>query len=353
MSQPGDAKRQTRQTLSPSGDSRQVQQLMKRGKAAALAGKRAEARYFFESVLAVRPDHAAALLWLAYLAGGGRPSLVYLARLLEVEPTNQRAHAAIRWARKRARPQRMAPPVSRAGRPAKQDRRRPRKPAYFTILMLVLIGGLATVAFAGVGLGLPQATPTPVPIVAVVTRTPTAPPDTPTPVPSPTATEVPSPTASPLPSPTLTLLRRTATVTPTATPTPVASATPTPLPTTHIGAGFRWIDVDLTHQRLVAYEGQTPVRSVTVSTGLPRTPTVTGRFKIYVKYRSAPMSGPGYYLPNVPYVMYFYRGYGLHGTYWHNNFGRPMSHGCVNLPTPQAEWLYNWASVGTLVVIHY
>ena len=45
------------------------------------------------------------------------------------------------------------------------------------------------------------------------------------------------------------------------------------------------------------------------------------------------MSGPGYYLPGVPYVMYFYQGYGLHGTYWHDNFGQPMSHGCVNLPT--------------------
>jgi lipoprotein-anchoring transpeptidase ErfK/SrfK len=110
--------------------------------------------------------------------------------------------------------------------------------------------------------------------------------------------------------------------------------------------------VDLTHQRLVAYEGETSVRTVTVSTGLPRTPTVTGRFKIYVKYKAANMSGPGYFLRNVPYVMYFYRGFGLHGTYWHSNFGQPMSHGCVNLPTPEAEWLYNWASVGTLVVVH-
>jgi lipoprotein-anchoring transpeptidase ErfK/SrfK len=65
------------------------------------------------------------------------------------------------------------------------------------------------------------------------------------------------------------------------------------------------------------------------------------------------MTGPGYYLPNVPYTMYFYRGYGLHGTYWHANFGRPMSHGCVNLPTYEAQWLFNWAPVGTLVNVHY
>jgi lipoprotein-anchoring transpeptidase ErfK/SrfK len=137
-------------------------------------------------------------------------------------------------------------------------------------------------------------------------------------------------------------------------PSPVpATLPPTPFPTARIGDNFRWIDVDLTHQRLIAYEGETAVRWVTVSTGLPRTPTVTGRFKIYVKYRAASMSGPGYYLESVPYVMYFYRGYGLHGTYWHSNFGQPMSHGCVNLPTPEAAWLFNWASVGTPVVVHY
>jgi lipoprotein-anchoring transpeptidase ErfK/SrfK len=115
----------------------------------------------------------------------------------------------------------------------------------------------------------------------------------------------------------------------------------------------RWIDVDLTNQVLVAYEGETPARVITVSTGLRYTPTPTGRFHVYVKYVYDDMAGPGYYLADVPYVMYFYRGYGIHGTYWHNNFGQPMSHGCINLPTPEAEWLFNWASVGTLVNIHY
>ncbi len=119
------------------------------------------------------------------------------------------------------------------------------------------------------------------------------------------------------------------------------------------GHSGRWIDVDLSAQRLTAYEGNTAARSTLVSTGLSRTPTPTGRYRIYVKYASTLMSGPGYYLPNVPYTMYFYRGYGIHGTYWHSNFGRPMSHGCINLPTAEAQWLYNWASVGTLVSIHY
>ncbi|MEE8392245.1 MAG: LysM peptidoglycan-binding domain-containing protein [Anaerolineae bacterium] len=123
---------------------------------------------------------------------------------------------------------------------------------------------------------------------------------------------------------------------------------PAPAPT-----GGRWIDVNLSTQRVTAYEGNTPVHSSLASTGLPATPTVTGQYRIYVKYVSTLMTGPGYYLPNVPYTMYFYQGYGLHGTYWHSNFGHPMSHGCVNLPTPEAQWFFNWASVGTLVNVHY
>jgi LysM repeat protein len=128
-------------------------------------------------------------------------------------------------------------------------------------------------------------------------------------------------------------------------------AAPSPQPSAPTSG--RWIDVDLSAQRLTAYQGNTPMRSTLVSTGVPAYPTPTGQFRIYVKYRSTLMTGPGYYLPNVPYTMYFYRGYGIHGTYWHSNFGRPMSHGCINLPTPEAGWLFNWASVGTLVNIHY
>lgn len=115
----------------------------------------------------------------------------------------------------------------------------------------------------------------------------------------------------------------------------------------------RSIVVDLSDSRIYAYEDGRLVRNVLASTGLPGTPTVQGDYAIYVKYQSQLMSGPGYYLPDVPYVMYFYQGYGIHGTYWHNNFGRPMSHGCVNLPTPEAEWFYNWASVGTPVHVQY
>jgi LysM repeat protein len=115
----------------------------------------------------------------------------------------------------------------------------------------------------------------------------------------------------------------------------------------------RWIDVNLSTQTLTAFEGGVAVFSAVVSTGLPATPTPVGEFRIWTKLRYDDMSGPGYFLRDVPYVMYFYRGYGLHGTYWHDKFGTPMSHGCVNLRTSDAGWLFNWASVGTLVVTHY
>jgi len=124
-------------------------------------------------------------------------------------------------------------------------------------------------------------------------------------------------------------------------------------PSTTGSGGEHWIDVDLSQQRVYAYEGDTVVNTFVVSTGTWQTPTVTGKYNVWIKLRSTTMSGPGYYLTNVPYTMYFYKGYGLHGTYWHNNFGTPMSHGCVNLTIPDAEWLYNFSAVGTVVNVHY
>jgi lipoprotein-anchoring transpeptidase ErfK/SrfK len=124
-------------------------------------------------------------------------------------------------------------------------------------------------------------------------------------------------------------------------------------PIASAGNGGRWIDVNLSQQMVYAYEGDVVVNSFVVSTGVAGTPTVTGRYKIYVKVRMQDMSGPGYHLRDVPYVMFFYGDYGLHGTYWHNNFGVPMSRGCVNLTIDDAAWLFSWASVGTVVNVHY
>lgn len=109
----------------------------------------------------------------------------------------------------------------------------------------------------------------------------------------------------------------------------------------------RWIRVDLSEQQVVAYEGQTPIRGFVISSGLPRTPTVTGEFRIRTKVKVQTMSGGSgadyYNLPNVKWVQYFYQAYAFHGTYWHNDFGRPKSHGCINMTNADAKWLFDWA----------
>lgn len=119
----------------------------------------------------------------------------------------------------------------------------------------------------------------------------------------------------------------------------------------------KWIDVNVRKQTITAYEGNVAIKTILVSTGVAVHPTVLGTFQIKTKYAAVRMTGgtPGvdyYDLPNVPYTMFFYQGYAIHGTYWHHNFGHPMSHGCVNLPTNEAKWFYEWAPVGTTVVTH-
>lgn len=136
------------------------------------------------------------------------------------------------------------------------------------------------------------------------------------------------------------------------------------------GTKDKRIEVDLAEQKLYMFEDDTKVHDFLVSTGKwGRTPT--GEFRIWTKLRYTLMAGGSqalntyYYLPNVPYTMYFYgsgvdksRGYGLHGTYWHSNFGHPMSHGCVNMKTEEAKIVFDWATseqedeTGTKLVIY-
>jgi len=123
-------------------------------------------------------------------------------------------------------------------------------------------------------------------------------------------------------------------------------------PTAVINSG-REIVVDLSNSTAYAYENGTLLYQSVGSMGLPATPTVQGYFSVYSKVRSQTMSGYGYYLPNVEWVLYFYQGYAIHGAYWHNNFGNPMSRGCVNLTNDAAEWFYNFASIGTPVTVIY
>lgn len=124
--------------------------------------------------------------------------------------------------------------------------------------------------------------------------------------------------------------------------------------------GEKHIYVNLANQTLYAYEGKDLYMQVLISSGKwGRTPT--GDFTIWTKLRSTRMSGgrgSDYYnLPNVPFVMFFSNasvpataGFSFHGTYWHNNFGYPMSHGCINMRITDAEKLYNWAENAAVTI---
>ena len=120
--------------------------------------------------------------------------------------------------------------------------------------------------------------------------------------------------------------------------------------------GERWVQISISLQYLWAYQGDQVLWQGYVSTGLAKFATPTGSFRVLSKLESQTMEGviggEYYNVPNVPDVMYFTdRGHALHGTYWHNNFGTPMSHGCVNLPVDVADWMYDWAPMGMRVEI--
>jgi lipoprotein-anchoring transpeptidase ErfK/SrfK len=194
--------------------------------------------------------------------------------------------------------------------------------------------------------------PAPV-VVDAATKLPTTPTLAPTDLPTSVPTDAPTVTPEATETPGVMAMEILANTPTSVYVPPTAAPNVPPVVASGGNGGARWIDVNLSTQSVYAYEGDTVVNSFIVSTGTSLTPTVTGKYKIWIKFKSTDMSGPGYYLPDVPYAMYFYKGYGLHGTYWHNNFGTPMSHGCVNLRTSDAEWLYYWATVGTVVNVHY
>jgi lipoprotein-anchoring transpeptidase ErfK/SrfK len=309
-----------------------------------------------------------------------RESIQYLKKALEINPGSQHARRGMHWAirkyRETAESDPDFKPMAASGaidqtqkivltRTVKKPVDRRKKTAVKQksgktlpiVLSLVFICLILAVSYIGT-----------TPEVIALAKKPAAPrPEDVMIKPSLTPTNTFTPTATFTPTPTYTLTpTSTSTYTPTATntATPIPTATKVkPLPTFTRQANYsqpvtppndgRWIDINLSTQQLFAYEGDTIVGTFVVSTGTYQYPTVTGQYRIYVKYQYTDMSGPGYYLPDVPYTMYFYQGYGIHGTYWHNNFGTPMSHGCVNMTTHEAHWLYYWTTDGTPVNIHY
>jgi hypothetical protein len=114
-----------------------------------------------------------------------------------------------------------------------------------------------------------------------------------------------------------------------------------------VGAGDKWVDVDLTQQTVTAYEGDTMVFATLTSTGKQTTPTITGLYYVYQKFITHTMRGVSetgtYYLEEVPWSMYFTQNYALHGAYWHDGFGAIRSAGCVNLSPVDAKWLFGWS----------
>jgi lipoprotein-anchoring transpeptidase ErfK/SrfK len=399
--------------MSTEQDRQDSQKALQQATLAFRRGDRTQARRW--ASLAARLDPSSEKPWLV-LAGLASPqaSVAYLQKALELNPHSPQARKGLEWAIPRLRKfQAQAPavhapiaaslpassvvptrPVASATQPIPVRRKRSSPALWASVIFVLVFGGLCVAGLSGAWIVLANAGSAERAISALLnptltpTRTPSQPPATPTALPSFTPTATTPPTFTPTLEPTLP--EDTATpepsqipgesdtnlplespaeedADPTITPYQVDTVTsipptdtpePTPLPPlapnlpAGVGSGERWIDVDLSEQRVYAYEGDTLVNDFLVSTGTWQYPTVLGQYKVYVKYRYANMSGPGYFLADVPYVMYFYKGYGLHGTYWHSNFGTPMSHGCVNLQTDNAGWLFNWASVGTVVNVH-
>jgi len=391
----------------------QAQKALQNAREALRDGDRSAARRWAEQASKLAPQLEDPWLILASVASP-KASVAFIERALKINPDSPRARKGMQWALKRLQ---QVPPDSGGKAPSASKQvegttqqakavkrsapvKKSRRVALYPILLL-LLGCVVVIAAAWTASTSPAlasflngAAPQPVEVEhpKVWAQVEIAKPAQSTePEPEPLAADfepslqLPTQTLPPpTQEPTATTAPPTATLEPTATsdsqaePTdiPTETSTPsgelvleivedTPIPTAGptdaapkpqdppVGNGVRWIEVNLTQQRVYAWEGDVLINSFIVSTGTWATPTVTGTFSIWNKTRIQTMSGPGYSLPNVPFVMYFYKDYGFHGTYWHNNFGTPMSHGCVNLTIPDSEWLYNWASYGTTVKVHY
>lgn len=118
-----------------------------------------------------------------------------------------------------------------------------------------------------------------------------------------------------------------------------------------VGENEFWSEVDLYEQSFAAYEGDRMVYATLISSGLNRWPTREGLFQVFESYKKTKMSGAEgkvdyYFVEDVPYTMYFdeVMEIALHGAYWHDRFGYKHSHGCVNMPPLDSEWVFNWAA---------
>ncbi len=350
-----------------------IDPLLQRAKTAVQQNNKHQARQLLQQAVRQDPQDYRGWLWLATVAQSPQASLEYINRAEMLAPHNPTVQKARRWAEDRlqqSKTDKTPPDSTKTPLTRRWPANIPLRWAAAAMLVLLFVigagyawrylqpgGTLSETAVLNNNL-IANAQPNENELAATLPNHPKA-----------TATQTPQPhvpakliasTGSDQPRPTWT-------VTPTPSPTP--TPTPTVIPTFvnpnyqdavrpfGVGPNERWIDVNLTTQTLRAYEGDTVVYTTLISSGTWEHPTVTGQFRVWLTYESQTMDGSllgyDYYLENVPYVMYFYKDYALHGTFWHNNFGTPMSHGCVNLATSDAAWIYNFASIGTLVNVHY
>ncbi|MQC26942.1 MAG: hypothetical protein DWG76_05790 [Chloroflexi bacterium] len=319
------------------------QRLFKEARAALAEGRRADARRLAHEAARLAPQQEAPWLLLAATAEP-KASIGYLEQALAINPNSARARKGMQWASQRLKEKSLPAPRGLSASLSLQRMSRTLRAAALLTMGFALFAWLRPPG-ADQGLRLVSAAAAQQVNALFSTATPTAS-NTPTPSATPTHTPTATPTHTPTDTP-------TSTPTPTATTVPTSTPVPVGLPSILGETNERWIDVNLSNQTLSAYEGETLVNSFVVSTGVARTPTVVGEFRIWVKVRIQDMSGPGYYIRDVPYVMYFYEDYGIHGTHWHNNFGTPMSAGCVNMTIDDSEWMYRFAEVGTIVKVHY
>jgi lipoprotein-anchoring transpeptidase ErfK/SrfK len=139
-------------------------------------------------------------------------------------------------------------------------------------------------------------------------------------------------------------------------PPPPPTAAPNPADVAVDPNAERWLQVSISQQYLWARQGDVVLWEGFISTGKTGFDTPTGTFyinrKLPVEDMAGVIGGESYNVPEVPDVMYFTDfGHALHGTYWHANFGTPMSHGCINLPMDVADWMYQWINVGSRLEI--
>jgi len=344
----------------------QLRAALRQARRSLKAGDNATARDFARQAARLNPENEEAWLILASVSTP-RQAIAYFNKVLKINPTSQPArkglHLAARQAHqqalqseKKAEPSRPEPPststakAATAAQPARTEQKKKSKVQrqhpwpVFLFLALVTLG--LTLVF---GFG-------PTTIVVTFDSPPAAQPPVAT-LPPPASTPTPIPAASSTPVPSMTAIP-TYTLIPTFVPAENKAyasyyAHSWDITAPAAASDDFWLEIDLSQQMLFAYEGSTLLNSFLVSTGTSQHPTVTGSYKIYAMHPTYTMRGPGYDLPDVPYSMFFYKGYSIHGTYWHNNFGTTMSHGCVNMETSAAAWVYERARIGTPVIVHY